>query len=214
MKRKITILLAILLLLCVSGCKKETDALRFKKEYEALNGKKDSEGVSYLQIEINGNNTVRYCDYEKIVEAIDNGTHLVYLGWPHCPWCRSMLPVLIEAVNEYKGVYIYYFSVYDLRSSYEKDSESSDGQKYKRIADMLKEQATSFYDDGTAKLTASNVYFIREGELIAVHNRTVSSHLDPYEPLMDYQKKELKDEFSVLLEELVKDIPIGCLDDC
>ena len=207
-------MISLLLLLGVSGCRKETDAGRFKKEYEDLNGKKDSEGVSYLEIEISSTNTIRYCDYDKIVEAIDNGTHLVYLGWPQCPWCRSMLPVLIDTVNEFKGVYIYYFNVYDLRSSYENDPDSAEGQKYRKIADMLKEQASSFYEDGTAKLTASNVYFIREGELIAVHNRTVSSHLDPYEPLMDYQKEELSEDFSKLLEELIRDIPIGCLDDC
>ena len=215
MKRKLILLLALLLLLCTSGCRKEiSDGLRFKKEYEALNGKKNDEGVSYLEMQIDTENTVRYCDFDKIIEALNNGTHLVYLGWPQCPWCRSMLPVLIETVNSFKGVYIYYFNAQDLRNGFEKNPDSAEGKKYRQLADLLKDKATSFYEDGTAKLVSSNVYFIREGELIAVHNRTVKSHLDPYEPLMDYQKKELSDEFGKLLEELTKDIPIGCLDDC
>lgn len=206
-------MLCVLLLTSVSGCRQKiSDSLKFKKEYEALNGKKDDSNVSYLPIEISKDNTVRYCDYDKAIEALENGTHLVYLGWPGCPWCRSMLPVLIEEVNKVQGVYIYYCNILSLREAFENDPQSSSGRQYKRFADLLEEYAGSKYEDGTAKLTASNVYFVREGEIIAVHNRTVESHLDPYEPLMDYQKQQLAEQFGKLLEELTKDIPIGCLD--
>lgn len=210
MKRKhiIAILLSIALLL--TGCQKTSDAIRFKKEYEKLNGQKDENGVSYSDIEIDENNTIRYMEYDQLQEVFNNGTHLVYLGWPGCPWCRRSLPVVIDTVNSYPGIYIYYFNILQYRNEYEKNPDSDKGKKYKAVADMLKQYSTQFYDDGTAKLVASNFYFIKDGEIIGVHNRTVSTHYDPYEPLMDYQKEELSTIIAEYLEILIKTVPPGC----
>ncbi len=220
MKRICLIFLVFSLLLTgLTGCSKEeeqSDALKFKEEYEALNGSSDEDGNVYVDITIDEDNTIRYVDIEGIIEAFGNGTHVIYLGWPSCGWCRRMLPVLIDTVNQYSGIYIYYYSIEEIREAYEDDPESELGQQYKVLVDEINRddfdlsEYVSYYDDGTMKLPSSLVYFIKEGEIVGVHKRTVDTHIDAYEPLSDEQTEELSSIYSWYLDEMIREVDVGC----
>ena len=80
-----------------------TDAIKFKEEYENLNSK------DYKKIEIPEDNQIKYSNYEEVVEIIENGTGVIYLGFPECPWCRNAVPVLLEAATETGIETIYYY---------------------------------------------------------------------------------------------------------
>ena len=220
MRRILTALLAAFVLLAACGCqKKSSEALRFKSEYEQLNGQKDENGRPYPEITIPEDNTVRYVDEEKICEAFENGTHVIYLGWPQCGWCRRMLPVLLSTVRQYSGISVYYFNMKDARQAFEDGSDEKLAQVYLNIVEELKlddydiSGEVSHYDDGTMKIPSSLVFFIKEGEIIGAHKRTVESHLDSYEPLTEDQAGELADIYRTYLEEMVRKVAPGC-DDC
>ena len=75
MKKILFSLLIILCLVFVTGCfnnkKVETDAMKFKKEYESLNGKTIGESkYKYPNVEINEDNPIKYADYDKLLEII------------------------------------------------------------------------------------------------------------------------------------------------
>ena len=74
MKKIFSVLLAVFMLVgCTSA---DTDATKFKKEYEALNGKENANGRDYVNVTIPSENPMVYADIDKIMEVI-NGTGIV-----------------------------------------------------------------------------------------------------------------------------------------
>ena len=116
MKKKTKIIILILILLLFGGLltffiinnknKKliTEDSLKFKEDYESVNGKKVSDELSYSSLDIPKNNPMKYSSYEEIFKILDNGTGVIYLGFPECPWCRNIVPVLIDTALKSIGI--------------------------------------------------------------------------------------------------------------
>ena len=219
MNKKIAILLLSLAIILTGCSKKEdvSDSLKFKQEYESLNGQKDDEGLSYSTVEISSNCKVKYMTKDKITEVLTNGTHVVYFGWPTCPYCRLAVPILLETIEEYSGISMYYYDIKALRDAYSSDPNSEDGKLYSEIVKIISFSECDLstidtFEDGSLKLSASIMYFIKDGEIIGYHRGTVESHLNAYEPLEETQKEELKEIYRSYLDEMIKKSPIGCGD--
>ena len=127
--KKILMIIMILVLLvgCNTSKKEMTDAMRFKEEYENLNGEKTSYDDSYYRtIDIAEDNPIIYKDASDIVKMIDNkDTFVVYFGFSSCPWCRSVVPNLISVANVLGIDTIYYVDVKDIRDTMELDSDGN-----------------------------------------------------------------------------------------
>ena len=219
MNKKIAILLLSLAIILTGCSKKEdvSDSLKFKQEYESLNGQKDDEGLSYSTVEISSDCKVKYMTKDKITEVLTNGTHVVYFGWPTCPYCRLAVPILLETIEEYSGISMYYYDIKELRDAYSSDTNSEDGKLYSEIVKIISFSECDLstidtFEDGSLKLSASIMYFIKDGEIIGYHRGTVESHLNAYEPLEETQKEELKEIYRSYLDEMIKKSPIGCGD--
>ena len=80
------IILGVLLLLIASlvvyfvFIKKDnnTDNIKFSKEYTSVS--KD--------------NVFVYRSKDEIINILEHGTGIVYLGYPECPWCMAYVPLL------------------------------------------------------------------------------------------------------------------------
>ena len=219
MNKKIAILLLSLAIILTGCSKKEdvSDSLKFKQEYESLNGQKDDEGLSYSTLEISSDCKVKYMTKDKITEVLTNGTHVVYFGWPTCPYCRLAVPILLETIEEYSGISMYYYDIKALRDAYSSDTNSEDGKLYSEIVKIISFSECDLstidtFEDGSLKLSASIMYFIKDGQIIGYHRGTVESHLNAYEPLEETQKEELKEIYRSYLDEMIKKSPIGCGD--
>ena len=140
MRRFINVLLVFVILLIIVGCGtkgskvKMTDAEKFKTEYESLNGEiRQKDGKKIKSLSISKNNPMKYASYDEVLDVIEKGTGIIYLGFPDCPWCRSALPVLLEAAEDYKIDTIYYIDMKNERDYYEvKDGKvvyQKDGSK-------------------------------------------------------------------------------------
>ena len=95
----------------------KTDAIKFKEEYESLNGTiREKDGQTIRTIKIDEENPIVYATAEEIVKKIEKKeTFAVYFGFSDCPWCRSVLPTLIEVANDLKISKIYYVDVKEIR---------------------------------------------------------------------------------------------------
>ena len=129
MKKIFSILLIVVLLVSLTGCKSSTelkDADKFKEEYESQNGKKSKSGKEYRKVSIPEDNPVVYATAEEISKKIDNKeTFIVYFGFSTCPWCRSVIEELIKCANDSDVDKIYYVDIKDIRDTREinKDGE-------------------------------------------------------------------------------------------
>ena len=128
MKKKILLLLLVFLL---TACTNK-DAILFKKDYESLNGLKNSNGKEYRVVNIEKNNAFIISDAKEIIDKIENGeSFYVYFGSKLCPWCRSVIEKAIQVSNNNGIDEIYYVDVWDdegkeiLRDKYTLDDDNN-----------------------------------------------------------------------------------------
>lgn len=241
MKKKIIIaIIAILLITTAIVCnlnfkdkddKKEnvkiSDSVRFKKEYESLNNKiNENNQKKYLKVNIDKENVIKYASVDKALEVLDSKSGIIYFGFPTCPWCRNIVPVLLNAATSTGIGQIYYLDMSEVRDLYELDNNNKaklvkEGKKgYK---DLLK-KLDSILDDYTLETTDKKevkvgekrifvplVVFIKDGKIIAHHTDTVDSQKDPYIKLNNDQTEEL---YNIYVDAITKMQNSSCDDNC
>lgn len=188
MKKILKISLCMIILLISTSCSYShiTDSEKFKQEYETLNN-------NSVIMNIDENNPIKYVNFEKLMGILTTGTGVIYFGFPGCPWCRNMIPVLFEVSDSNNIDTIYYFNPRYIRSS----GDESYQKLIKILDDYLLEN-----DNGEKTLYVPDVYFVKNGKIVGNHLSTVESQTDPYTPLTEQQTKELENIYQKLFEQL------------
>ena len=203
MKKKIIIIATIVVVLLTVGITyfiiNNKDSIKFKKEYEKLNNQK-----GYLDITIPSDNNVKYATFDELMEFLNSGTGILYLGFPECPWCRNALPVLLEAAKENEIQNVYYFNAKPIRDEKElKDGKiiaKKEGTKeYYKLVDQLKDYLGPYEgleDDSIKRIYFPTAVFVMGGKVVGLHVGTVDSQEDPSKALTKKQKQELLDIYN------------------
>ncbi len=235
---KKNIVMIIILLLIIGGLIfvtnknnsiKKDNALKFKEEYEEVNGKKMMDDYKYRTITIDANNPFVYSSLENINKKIANKeTFIVYFGAWWCPWCRSVLPSAIKEAKEYKIKTIYYINVRDdlndetkdIRDIYSLDKKnkiylSHEGTKdyhdFLKYADKVlvdydshgvSVKGTKF--EGAKRVGAPNFIIVKNGKVTYMTEGIPSSLSDPFMKLDKEVTKDIEKEFIKLYKEFKK----------
>lgn len=163
----VTILAAIVLVLNIQKVisnNSQTDGIKFKEEYEKLNGKKNDQGKKYREITIDSKNKMVYKTTEEVLDLIDKKKSFVlYFGFDTCPWCRSVVPTLASISKELNQE-VYYIDVKDIRDTFELDDDNKPKLVKKGSKDYSKllEKLEPVLEDYT--LTDSDNNEIKVGE--------------------------------------------------
>ena len=191
MKKKVLMVIDVLLVLILVSTIAlliyyftRTDASKFKSEYEALNKEN-------VEIKVPKDNPIKYTKVDEIFEILESGTGVIYFGFPGCPWCRNMLPILFQAAQKNNIDTIYYLN----------PREVSD-EEHSKLIDVLKEYL-DVNENGELTLYVPDVYFVKDGQILGHHLGTVDSQTDPYVPLTDEQKEELLQIFDDLFSDYI-----------
>lgn len=186
MKKVLKVMCCFLLLVIITGCNNTSDGLKFKNEYEELN----SQSVS---MSIDEKNPIKYATFDEIIEILSEKTGVIYFGFPACPWCRNVIPVLFEVAQENNIDTIYYFNPREIRNSGD--------DSYQKLISIL-DDYLEFDENGNKTLYVPDVYFIKDGKIVGNHLSTVESQTDPYLALTDDQKVELKNIYQELFDKI------------
>lgn len=163
----VTVLAAIVLVLNIQKVisnNSQTDGIKFKEEYEKLNGKKNDQGKKYREITIDSKNKMVYETTEEVLNLIDKKKSFVlYFGFDTCPWCRSVVPTLASISKELNQE-VYYIDVKDIRDTFELDDDNKPKLVKKGSKDYSKllEKLEPVLEDYT--LTDSDNNEIKVGE--------------------------------------------------
>ncbi len=230
MKKTVLISLGVILALGVvgifiwNGQKQKTsknDAIQFKEEYEAFNGKKTSGGEqTYRTITIPKDNPFIYKDASDIVKMIkEKKTFVVYFGFDTCPWCRSVLPTLIEVANDLSIDMIYYVDIKEIRDVLSVDEEGNiitEKEAGKGYMDLLKylDPVLSDYaltdEDGEKidtkekRIYAPNVVSVVKGKAKMLKEGVSEKQTDGYMKLTEEMKKDTYQQFECVLKCVVE----------
>lgn len=231
----ITFIIGIILVGSLTGCSSnkdnKTDALKFKEEYEKLNKKKNKDDEFYRTLKIKKSNNIVYKSAEEIVEMMDDKEDfVVYFGFASCPWCRSVVPQLLEVADDL-GIYpIYYVDVEDIRDVMVVDEEnvavvSKQGTDayYELLSrmDAILDDYTLTNEDGSERFTgekriyAPNIVSVLDGVAVKLTDGISDSQDDANAKLTNEMKEESYEKIKCSIECLVnKDKVCSSKDKC
>ncbi len=216
------VVLSTLLLIACSN--KQSDAKKFKDEYESLNNKTSVSGHKIKSLKISSNNPIKYSNYDEIIDVIKNKSGVIYLGYPDCPWCRTAIPVLLEAAKDYKIDTIYYLNIKDDRDYYEvKDNKlvyqkDSNGKEKKGVKGyfkllklldkelddyIVKDSDNKEYNVGEKRIYVPLIIFVNDGKIIGTHTSTVDTQESGYDNLTDEEYDKLNGIYAEYIKQLV-----------
>lgn len=217
---KIILSVAVLLLVIIGGVfwyldgnkndTKDTDSVKFKTEYEEYNDQKNSLGKDYLQVSISDQNVIKYSTYDEVFEILEGKTGVIYFGFPTCPWCRNLVPVLLDAADEVGIDTIYYLNAVEERDKKYLDEdgeivvEKEGTEEYYELVEKLDSvlgEYEGLNDSSIKRLYFPTVVFVKDGKIVGSHIGTVDSQTDPSIALTDEQYEELK---SLLAKNMTK----------
>ena len=90
-----------------------TDAHKFSQEYT----------------EVEEDNLYVYRSYDEIINILENGTGVILLGFPECPWCQRYAKYLNEVAKELDFDKIYYYNILEDRKN--------NTEEYQKIVSLI-----------------------------------------------------------------------------
>ena len=118
-----------------------TDAAKFASEY--THTPKDNRFV--------------YATSEQILEVFEQGSGIVFLGFPECPWCQRLAPIVTTAAIDEGLDKVYYFNIRTART--ENDAT------YQKIVEHLKPHLQTD-DQGNPRVTVPDVTVLKNGAIV------------------------------------------------
>lgn len=123
------------------------DSKKFSKEYPTVTDE----------------NVFVYSDINEIIELLDDGTGVIYLGFPECQWCQAYVPMLNEVAKE-KGIEeIHYFNIREDRK------ENTKG--YQEIVDEL-DDILDLDEEKNPRVYVPYIVVVEDGEVVGYDNET------------------------------------------
>lgn len=158
----------VVLALCYRRESLITDNIRFSKEYKSVGTE----------------NVFVYKEIDEIIKIMENGTGVVYLGFPDCPWCQAYVKYLNEVAKEVGIEKIYYYNILEDRKANTKE--------YQKIVSILDEYL-QYDDEGNKRIFVPNVSFHINGEVIGVDFETSLDTHDLEDPKDYWTEEEVSD---------------------
>lgn len=195
----------------------KTPSLEFKKDYESVNGKENSQGKLHREVNVDEKNPYVTVTTKEILKMIDNKeTFFVYFGDKLCPWCRSVIEKSIEVANKLSVKKIYYVEIWDdevneiVRDKYVledgKPVKTVEGtEDYKKLLELfdsvlsdynLTDENGNKVPTGEKRIYAPNYFYIKNGVVDSMVEGISSLQKDPREELTEEMLKEEENIFT------------------
>lgn len=175
----------------------------------------DSNHFSKLYKGVGKDNVYKKISAKNAVDLIENKTGIIYIGYPKCPWCQKLVPILNEVAIEDEVENIYYIdNFYDMRP--DKNENPKNEKEYDKLVSLLGDEIVEM------KLEESEfniirvplVLFVKNGKILDYHIGTYEGHnlkekidkdgnkVKYLEELTNKQKQEIKN----ILDEKIRKV--------
>lgn len=124
----------------------------------------------------------------------DGKSGVIYFGFPACPWCEELLPILSEEAKS-QGIAVHYVQTRDDEKKRLYDDEQKAAiEPY--IGSAMKDN-----DEGELTLYVPLVVVVKDGKMADFHQGTVEGHDAHERKMTEEEKKELEQTIHDLLAE-------------
>lgn len=151
----------------------DTDAVKFASEYDS----------------VDEDNVFVYAEIDEIIDILENGTGIVYFGFPECPWCNQYVAYLDEVAKSEGIDTIYYYNI--------REDRSNNTDEYLQIVDFLSNYLSED-EDGNPRVYVPAVVFVNNGSIVAFDDETSQDvdDLTPSEYWTDEEVADLKERLA------------------
>lgn len=125
--------------------------------------KKDNYRFSVEYTKVPMDNVFVYKSETEIIDILENGSGIIYLGFPECPWCQSYVVYLNEVAKDNGIENIYYLNIKEMRAN--------NTENYQKIVSLI-DSLLSVDENGNKRIYVPQVVFVKKGEIIAGDNET------------------------------------------
>lgn len=195
-KKNIIILVSCLLLILVlvgafflfKKSKPVTDSMKFSEEYN----------------EVAKDNVFVYRNIDEIINILEKGTGIVYLGFPECPWCQRYVKYLNEVAVDMGVEKIYYYNIHEDRKN--------NTEKYQKIVSILDSYLQND-EEGNKRIYVPSVIAIKKGNIVGFDDETAwdtKGFSTPSDYWNDTVVKELKDKLEIMIADSGSNVCTEC----
>lgn len=94
---------------------------------------------------------------QEVLAIFEGGDGLVFLGFPECPWCQQLAPIVDEAARAEGLEKIYYLNI--------RESRAANDGVYQALVDKLRPHLETD-EDGEPRIYVPDVTMFRGGEIV------------------------------------------------
>ncbi len=162
-------------------------------------------------------NVFKKISAEDAVKLVKNKTGILYLGYPDCPWCKQLVPLLNKSAKASGVDSIYYIEdFYKMRP--DKNDNPINKEEYKQLVDLI---GSDIVKDNIIRVPL--VLFINKGNIVSYHSGTYEGHVlkekidkdgNKKMYLEDLTKSQENDIINVLNSKMEKVYPNKCDSGC
>lgn len=159
------------------------------------NNIRDNEKFANEYTDVAKNNVFIYKDIKEIIKILENGTGVVYFGFPESTWAQIYTPILNDAAKENGIERIYYYNIKNIRSK--------NTSEYQKLVKILKNYLSKD-DEGNKRIYVPDVYIVKDGKILSHNNETsiMINDIEPKEYWTDSKKQELKTTLKAMMNEV------------
>ncbi len=137
-----------------------------------------------------------YAEPAEILDIIDGGDGVVFLGFPECPWCQQLAPIIQEAAQSENIDKIYYLNI--------KESRANNDEVYQKLVTKLQDYLPKD-DDGNPRISVPDVTAYRGGQIVGRFEQEATNDGEQVTP-DTYWTSERKDRAVEQLREMMAEV--------
>lgn len=197
-KKRIMILVSVIILFMIGVV---SLVLFLKKDKKTAS---DMEKFSAEYHEVAKNNVFVYRNIDEIINILEKGTGIVYLGFPECKWCQRYTKYLNEVAMDMGISKIYYYNI--------REDRKLNTENYQKIVSIL-ENYLQNDEEGNKRIYVPSVIALKKGEIVGFDDETAWDTKGFETPDEYWNTDEVKD-LKEKLEKMIADTGSNICTEC
>ena len=164
----------------------------------------DGEKFSQEYTELDQDNVYVFRSIDEIINILEKGTGIVYLGFSECQWCQRYVKYLNEVAKEMGLEKIYYYNI--------REDRNNNTEKYLKIVSILEDYLQND-EEGNKRIYVPSVIAVKKGEIVGFDDETswdTKGFSNPDEYWSEAEVKDLKEKLETMIADTGSNICTEC----
>ncbi len=173
---------------------------------QKINSQTNAERFAAEYTQVEKDNPFVYESAEDIINIIEHGTGVVFLGFPECEWCQAYAGYLAAAAKDAGLDTIHYYNI--------QDDRTNNTETYQKLVSLLSGNL-QYDENGNRRIYVPDTAFVIDGRIIAndlESSKDTAGETDPAAYWTEARVSALKTRLASYMKQIID--AGGCTDNC